>query len=560
MKNFRSTLLGLEVAACSLPTVFLIFPLWYWLWLGAIFDEREPKAILLASLYVGPVLGGIALFRYWALADQVRSSKGFFLRWYDFVALISGVAFFATVRLFVESWSDPVVPTETLGYFGALVPSPAIAALLFAASFLHRVWLASRRLITVVIASGAIAAFGLAAEWSLRQVPGIDGPTPLLWTEAVALRSGETIVTERSVTENRKIHEQVIAFTIDRRQIEWKLSQSPRRLANLHLPLILDVFDGAPVIVYPVNRAEPCKDYDYPPEGLVAFRSRNGQWSRMAIGDLPADLKVNLLTSTHEIRYGHHYKAVTVKTKSNVEDRAVEIKQGMSLEKLIWHYSNDEYACAVYKPTPDPLYEGVRDTIAAAEKLAPSVTIELFESSSELQKLTERDFVQNIGTHTNGGYVRSTCDGIVEALEPYYVKRELGGTGYNIGNVGYRIVPMRGTTGLSSVPVVGPAVEGSKSVACDANAIYAIRQPDRRTLVIHRFSHGGQLIDANRIDLGPISASLLDNPKSWLWNVSPSTDSTLLLTFAVIEPNWFLGQRATVRAVLPSPPNSQSAP
>jgi hypothetical protein len=318
------------------------------------------------------------------------------------------------------------------------------------------------------------------------------------------------------------------------------------------------------VIVYPVDHSEACQYYDYPPEGVVAFRYRNGQWSRTEIGDLPLDLKVNLLTSTHEIRYGRQYKGVAVQTKVNIEDRGAEVKQGMPLAKLIGQYSNKEYACTVYMPTPNPLYEKARDTIEAAERQASAVAIELLESSSQRQKLTERDFSQNSGTHTNGGYVRSTCEGIVENLERYYVKRDSIGGGYNIGNIGYRIVPTHGTTGLSSVPVAGSAVEGSVSVACDTNTIYGIKRPDRRTLVVHRFSHGGELIDASRIDLTAVGGNLLDNPSSSLWNVSPSNDGALLLTFAVTEPptepNWYLGQRITVRAVLPSTQSSRLAP
>ncbi len=561
MTKIRVALVLIEVTVCSLPTAIIIVPLWPWLWLGAAFDGRGPAVLLFASLFIGPVLGAITLIRYWILALRSRSSKPPAFSWYDLVALICGVAFFADLRLFTSSWFDPVVPAVTYGYLGVLVPSPAIAALLLAVSYLRFFWLQERHPTYLVAAVCVTVVLGSAAVWGPSQATRMegssiriggpasltDGPAPLSWTEEVALSSGEVVLADRTFTEGRKIREQAISFVVDGRRIEWRLNQPPGAVM-LYLPIVVDLVDGEPVIVYPVDHADPCKDFGYPPEGVVAFRLSNGQWSRTTIVDLPPDLRVNMLTSTHEIAHGHQYKEVTLQDKSHAEDRTASVKQGMLLSKVMRQYSNGEYSCAVMRPTPNPLHDTARDMIQTAEKNASVVKIEVIESSSVAQKLSAQDFAQNSGTRTNGGYVRQTCDGIVESLEPYYVWNERSGGGSNLG---YRLMLTHSTTGLSSVPIAGWALDGSQSVACDVDTIYAAKRPDRRTLIVHRFTHGGDLIDAFSIDLTAIDESRLDNPRSTLWSIFPSADGSLMFTLATIEPNWILGQKVTFRVVLP---------
>ncbi len=409
----------------------------------------------------------------------------------------------------------------------------------------------------------AIAVLASAA-WAVKQILNIGETHTFSWTEDVALRDGNLIQVRRTQTNysqpwgppgNGGIKEQTISFTLAGRLIEWKWNE-PWQMTSRYVPDILDVVDGSPVVVKPIDRSGPCEQFGYPPEGIVAFSFRAGRWSRIPVVNLPTDLKVNLLGSMHAVQYGG-LDQVTVDTKVKGQDRTARIKQGMPLPELIWQYSNEEYACALIKPTPNPLFDMARDSIHAAEAAATVANVEVIASASAPQKLSEQDFAQNIGTHTDGGYVQASCDGIVANLLPYYVWNQSSGGG---SSVGYRIVLTNGTKGLSSVPVVGSALAGSQSVACDTDTIYGIKRPDRRSLIIHRFAHDGRVIDANRIDLTPIDVSLLDNPKGVVWNVSPSDDSSITLTMATIEPVWILGQRVTFRAILPAKQAQPTSP
>lgn len=417
---------------------------------------------------------------------------------------------------------------------------------------------ARTNLLVAVLAIAVLAG----AAWAVKNKLNIGETHTFSWTEDVALRDGNLLQVKRTQTNysqpwsppgNGGIKEQTISFKLEGSLIEWKWDE-PWQMTSRYVPDILDIVDGSPVVVKPVDRSGPCEQFGYPPEGIVAFSFRAGRWFRIPVVNLPTDLKVNLLRDMNAVG---GLNQVTVGTKVKGQDRTARIKQGMLLPELIWQYSNEEYACALIKPTPNPLFDMARDSIHAAEAAATVAKVEVIASASAPQKLSEQDFAQNIGTHTDGGYVRASCDGIVASLLPYYVWNQSSGGG---SSVGYRIVLTNGTKGLSSVPVVGSALAGSQSVACDTDTIYGVKRPDRRSLIIHRFAHDGRLIEANRIDLTPIDVSLLDNPKSVVWSVSPSDDSSIALTLATIEPGWILGQHVTFRTTFPAKKTELSSP
>lgn len=289
------------------------------------------------------------------------------------------------------------------------------------------------------------------------------------------------------------------------------------------MPDVLDFVNGMPVLVMPVHRWGPCEKYNFPQEGLVAFGYRNGRWNRIAISDLPINLKVNLLRSTHAIQYWDEYKGkrITPSMKQDLERSGWgSTKQGQSISEASKFYAGYEDSCARIHPLPNPLLDAAKQQNAEAETRAQTLVATVTSTSNLPEKVSPDDFRNAKGGWTGTGYLAESCKGVVGQIEPLRQYRD-GGAWHLVG---YTLVLRNG----SHVPIQQPNIKWAQApaqleaVTCDKNSIYAVKRQSKDHLIVHRFSLSGTLIDALRIMLPEVTQSFREGKWPMIWEVAPS--------------------------------------
>lgn len=355
------------------------------------------------------------------------------------------------------------------------------------------------------------------------------------WNEDVQLTDGQTLSVHRTATYGPDewarsgrgpLKEQTIRFTHKGRKIEWEnndLWPIP------YMPDILDIVSDTPVLVLPVHRWGPCEKYNFPQEGLVVFSYQNGRWSRSEISDLPKDLKVNLLRSTHAIQYWDEYKGkrITTLMKQDLERSGWgSTTQGQSISEASKFYAAYEDSCAHIRPLPDHQLDTAKKINSDAELNAQTVIATVTSLVVASEMITADQFRQSRGLWG----LSDRCSGVVQKVEPVYQYGEKGGqrlSGFQFVLSGGRKVPIEN---VSTAEYRGIAL--LEQVICGDNTIYAVRRQGKDGLLIHRFRISGELIDAFRVVLPDTTAVIPGKGWGYLWDVRPMPNS---LEFALTD-------------------------
>src|SRR5262245_21062057 len=345
------------------------------------------------------------------------------------------------------------------------------------------------------------------------------------WDEDVVLADGQLLSVHRTATHGPDawgrsgrggLRKQTIRFSHNGQNITWK-NNDPWLIARM--PEILDFANDMPVVILPVHRWGPCEKYDFPQEGLVAFGYRNGQWDRIAISDVPKELKVNLLRSTHEIRYWDEYKGkrVTLAIKQKLDpDNAYVTKQGQSLVEAIKHHAATDEPCALIHPLPNPPLEALKQQNAEAETRAKTLVAMVTSSSDVPETISAGEYRKVKGQAI--GHLAESCQGVVAQVG---AMRQYSNHGWQA--LGYTLVLRDGT----HVPIPQPnlkfaqALDPLESVTCDKTLIYTVKRHSSDELIIHRFSHSGPLQDVWRITLPDVAQVFPKGKWPTLWGVVP---------------------------------------
>jgi len=347
------------------------------------------------------------------------------------------------------------------------------------------------------------------------------------WDEDVLQTDGQVLSVHRTATYREdaygrsgrgRLTEQTIRFSHNGQRIRWTNNDL---WPIVYMPEILDIVNDMPVLVMPVVRWGPCEKYGFPQEGLVAFGYRKGRWDRIALSDLPKELRVNLLRSTHAIRYWDQYKGkrITPSDKKDLERSGWgATKQDQSISEASKFYSGIDIddSCARMRPLPNPGLDALKKKNADAEREAQTIVATFTTSSTAPEKISADSFSKAKGQWTGFGYLAAACKGVVERVEGIREYRD-GGAWHLIG---YTLVL---TTG-NLVPIEQlnltffQAPTALESIACDERQIYTLKRLSREQLLLHRFLHTGSLIDAVRI----ILPGLPEGKWLELWEVVPA--------------------------------------
>lgn len=346
------------------------------------------------------------------------------------------------------------------------------------------------------------------------------------WDEEVLLRDGRVLVVHRSVTYGPEnfppsgvgpLLGQSISFSLGGQRIEW-ISNEKWPIA--YTPDILDIVDGDPVIVMPVYRFGPCKKYAFPQEGMIAFAFRRNRWEAVPVTKLPAGLKVNVWGRTAAVRQLDEYKDKKIDL---AEKRAysahvqADPRLGVPLADAVKYYARVEDSCARIQPLPDPQFDDARRRNASAETNARTLVASITDTSEGPRSVSKADYQSANGVYKGDSRVSTKCNGIVKSVEPI---RVFDGRGdWNLR--GYQVI----TSGGTKIPIEQPNLKNLQvpaqleQIMCDGTRIYVIRRANKGTLMVHRFGHSGELVDAHRITLADIEKAVPGNQWGDLWGV-----------------------------------------
>lgn len=323
----------------------------------------------------------------------------------------------------------------------------------------------------------------------------VRGNETLAWDEEVVLRSGERLSVHRAVTmwprwEPVKgqymgggIKENTIAFDMNRRRVEWIGDDSDT-------PYILEIVNGEPVVVIPVNTWGPCYKYAFPQEGLVALRFRGGQWSRMPIAELPKDMKVNLLGGSTAFSTSTTGRQLIRRQEQRLEAIASSPMQGAVLDALSRYHSQLEGACVRIKPPPNPEWNEAGERNRHAEQNAALIQAEVISRTTTPETVTPDMRLAP----------SSSCKGVVDQFRVLeeWVPNPIG---HETRRVGYELLVRTPTGGTQKIQIPDASNATMHSVVCSQKSIFAIRRRDKANLIIHAFRQDGGLIGAYRVAL-----------------------------------------------------------
>ena len=360
------------------------------------------------------------------------------------------------------------------------------------------------------------------------------------WNEDVLLESGQMLQVHRTVTYGPdewgrsgrgSLKEQTIRFARDGHRVEWKNNV---RWPGAYMPDILDFASSMPVLVIPVKGWEACNKYGFPPEGLAAFGYKQGRWEPIPTAALSTELKVNLLRSTQEIRYRkeHKDKRITPAEKQALEQFSRRHpKQGQLLSVASKLYADGEDSCVRMRPPPNKQLEKVRQRNSDAERNASTIPAMVLSVNTEPESITSEMFLSQKGAWTGIGYLAGSCKGIVEKIEPL---RQWAGDEYGHRSelIGYQLLLQVAPADKKKVQIQDVSRAQMQCVVCDRSTIFVVRRQNKKNLIIHRFGHNGDLIDAFRVALPDTVKVVRDPDWGTLWTVTPDGKGNLSMSLA----------------------------
>jgi len=175
------------------------------------------------------------------------------------------------------------------------------------------------------------------------------------WKEEVQLHDGQKIIAERYVQRGGRSEvgqkgayvAQSLSFTLPNRShsIEWKDNFSEDIGSVSFLPMLLDVVGGTP---YLVARPMGCLSYNKwgrPNPPYVVFKHEANAWKRIALEELPLQIKTpNLISSAPDLE---------------VEKLGQRVVSAQVIQQLVANYKNPESKTILREPLPKARIEAM---------------------------------------------------------------------------------------------------------------------------------------------------------------------------------------------------------
>jgi hypothetical protein len=358
------------------------------------------------------------------------------------------------------------------------------------------------------------------------------GPNPVVkdWKEEVRLRTGQTVVLERSVG----------------RSVAGRMKWGGKtiRWTNGDVtgwPYVIDIHEGAPVLITGIGGPESCLKYGYPADSLVAWRYDGRAWVRMP--KAPAGAIVNLRNGFPE---QDDNELVTVRWKEHNQGKNAGGPYGLPLAA---HAAKFSEACPRLSSAPSPKTERLVDPIIRAEDAAATILAERVSFATTPEEVSGTDALGAMGDWIDNVpvWMARKCRDSVQGFQPRFRHSP---TVYEPAGV---TINLHARVADPRIVVRGKI----EYVFCDERTILVFRRGVADRYLVTRVEPSGRLVDASWVKLpgmSEVSAGTKDPPT--IWNVRLA-DSQLTLTLAdYVYPKWVqdggsLRRKAVYEARLP---------
>ena len=312
------------------------------------------------------------------------------------------------------------------------------------------------------------------------------------WSEDVSLVDGQVTRIERAKTRGLSLKSgpgwgalEKVSIQFDRRgqRVRWTHDQVGEIWET---PVLLTVVDEQPVVVFPVTRVSGCKPYGYPPEGVVAERFDGKTWRRWPIDSPLKSLRLNLFLDISPIQDGEHIQS---DYKRNY----------ITLDEAVSDYADEDGSCAKLKPPHDPEREAREARAQEAALKAPSIDAELI-GTTEPVRPRPNQLHDLHGRSLGSGYVSAKCGDLLDAVS-------LHGTLDANGSTRNALTLRWNNAALRQISLFVGWV-GTALVECDRGIVFVGRENGPGTLLVYRFTEGGEPVDAVQVRLpGAVAGS-----------------------------------------------------
>lgn len=191
------------------------------------------------------------------------------------------------------------------------------------------------------------------------------------WKEEVLLHEGSKIIVERTVQRGGRrevgqqppIREQSLAFNMpgSKQRVVWEDPFSQDIGTANFLPMLLDIHDAvAYLVVYPMG----CLSYNKwgrPNPPYVVFRHEGKQWNRIALQELPLELKTpNLIFSSPD---------------DEAKNAGQSVVSAETIRRLYASYRQTEFRSILREALPKERCQQYSSGPKAPNPIAPSTTV-----------------------------------------------------------------------------------------------------------------------------------------------------------------------------------------
>lgn len=376
------------------------------------------------------------------------------------------------------------------------------------------------------------------------------GEKSVAWREEVTLRSGAPLLVDRSVTfgpdewfraGRGPMKQQTMSFKHAGRTIKWENLQG-----YAEVPAILDIVESAPVIVVAIGGWNNCLRYDFPRDGLVAWREERGKWARLDTAKLPPDLRVNLFASFTDLMRQPPAKGIVVNAAWKEQTGFRRESEGNDLATLSKRSAGGEQACAKLRPAPDPGLDAALRRVADAEKAAPIVIAARTALSTTTEQVSAAEVRATLGHWVTPAWVPEGCASMVKKVEARY--SHTGDARTSRSELSGYMIELSAPGGGADVRVIVPGSQPQLArLACADGTLLVVRRASADKLLVDRFDAAGAIVDATWVGL-PRAAEAAIEPNTWptLWTLDIA-GSELTVVLADYVYTRAMGQAGTLR-------------
>ena len=370
------------------------------------------------------------------------------------------------------------------------------------------------------------------------------------WDEEVATHDGRVIKVARRAKFNAPPFSRLeggggnlsdeIEFVHAGRTVHWKHSTDS---IPINRASILDIVNGEPVIVVPINTHVDCAASGYPLEGYVAYSWRGGRWERLESRTLPSGLKENLL-ATHAMKESQAApylgQLVTLQDRPALER---DQQRGRTLQAITDAPDPFDQSCRRFRPPANAAAAALTRAIVEELASAPSLAAVAVTKESDSLFFTREEVAKAMGDRVwNGVPARNCADVVASVRFTANTSPDWRRTGESVGQEivladlssavdAIRIPKEHWTSGAWSI----------ESVFCTKSTVYVMTRRTRESIALLQFLKKGEefggmvLVDLPRPE--PLS------DKVWLSIFAPQVQEGKLMFLLARE---IVYQEATV--------------